>query len=353
MTFRDDIPSGLVGIHPRQGVGCHISMAVRNNRGTPDYKGRFFITTEQTHSETFETGHRYKTRTLHPSFVAWNNAAFGLGENVNSRKGPGRLGTLKGNLVHAKWQQAAFWNRAAQKLPHGHPNPPLSLKPACEGDGISALRFKAVEDGREAFERIACPNRECEFAMCGACKPSAHLIFRLRWDREDAAEAKFPSLLAHWNSRGWESMENMVGLLEMIVGTEALLPEVARKLAGETERAKWKAGMAAELGIKDVSLMGLPFAMTIGERTKPPDERNPQGYRYPVVNFSPDGDWLEWLLMQARTRRELAGSPAPQDALPPASVQDQDFLEIIRHEARVEIDPRITESESTDNGVQP
>jgi hypothetical protein len=342
-----EIPRGLVGLHPREPIGAHVNVAIKGKSGAPDYKGRFWLTSQLTHSAEFTAGsgktYRQLARDLHPSFAAWNDAALALGRDL-TRKGPGRLGVLRGNLVHARFSDAAFWNRAAQKLPEGHPNPP-SRRPACEGDGVSALRFRGVENGKEIFDRIACPNRECIFAQQGLCKVAADLIFRLRWNPTDAWESQFPSLLVEWATRGRESAENMLGLFEHVIGSEALLTEDQRRLATDEEREAWKSGMAQEMGVLSPSLVGMPFVMSVGDKTKAADASSPTGKRYPVVQFSPDGDLVEWLILQGRRRRELVAIPEAL-ALPPASVNDPSFLEAGRHESRIEIDPSVIESSS-------
>jgi len=221
------------------------------------------------------------------------------------------------------------------KFPAGHENP-KSLRPACEGNGITALRFTGMTGDEERFERIACPNLDCPFAMAGQCKPSAHLVFMLRWDRSDPFEAGFPALVAEYTTGGWESLAGMRGLFEFVLGTAAVRTPEEVATATADERATWRAGLAAELGIAETSLVGMPFVMTVTERTKAAKGNAATGTRYPVVSFSPDGDLVEWLLNQARRRKELAGAPEPL-ALPSASVQAPYFEEITRHESRAEV----------------
>jgi hypothetical protein len=96
------------------------------------------------------------------------------------------------------------------------------------------------------------------------------------------------------------------------------------------------------MGIAKPSLVGLPFVLAVGDKTKAADASSPTGKRYPVVTFSPDGDLIDWLVNQGRRRRELAAMPE-RPALPPASVRDPDFLGVVRHESRVEIDPTAIE----------
>jgi len=333
-----DLPTGVAGLRPKPPIGVHISTKIKGESGAPGFGGRFWLMTQQAHSESFKSGRGTYTslaRSLHPSFVAWNEEAKSLGKDV-PRRGPGRVGSLRGNLVHARWQDSALWHLAAQKLPEGHPNP-KSWKPACEGNGIRALRFTKEENGVEQFEPIPCPNRECPFQIAGACKVSAHLIFMLRWQADDPWQAQFPALIAEWTTRGWDSASRLMGLLEQVLGTEAILTEEEQEYSSAEERAQWKIGLAAGLGIENVSLIGMPFVMTIGEKTKAADASSPHGRRYPVVNFSPDGDLVAWLLSQRESHKLLLSAPEKQLALPAAT--DTEFLESVRHESRAEIDP--------------
>lgn len=335
-----EIPLGLVGARPRQPVGVHVSMALTGENGAPTMGGRFWFTTQATQSRKFGGNGRKEwsrlTRDLEPRFRAWNAECHKLGEELALKRGAGRVGFLKGNIVHARWSDAASWNRAASKLPAPNPNPP-SRRPACEGNGLWALRFRgAGKDGVERFDRIACPNRLCEFAESGACKPDTHFFFKLRWDRSDAFEAQFPELIAHWHTGGWESTEALMGLFEYVLGTEALLGSEDLAQATEEERAAWRPGFAAALGLKpsQVNLVGMPFAMSVHYRTKAGDEKNPGGKRFPVVSFSTDGDLEAWLVSQAQTRRTLIAA-APEPLTLPA-VSDPDFIDVTRHEARIE-----------------
>jgi hypothetical protein len=333
-----DIPTGLVDVQGREPIGVHLNAAISGERGAPDFKGRWWFMTQATHRGEFTSGggrswSRLK-RGPHPAFSTWNKEAFKLGAKLPAA-GPGRLGIVRGNLVHARWDDAARWNRRAQKLPEGHANP-RSRKPSCEGNGVWALRYSGEQNGEEIFDRIACPNQDCPFAMSGLCRPAGHLIFRLRWNPEDEWERQFSPLIAEWTTTSWESIANLKGLLEHVLGTEALLTAEERKTATAEEREAWRAGLAAEVGVVAPSLVGLPFTMTLAERTRPAKRGSATGERYTVVAFSPDGDLLDgWLLTQARRRRELAGMTAPVALLP--AVTDPPFLETERHDSVLEL----------------
>lgn len=335
-----EIPMGLVGVHPRVPIGVHINMSVRGDNGAPTMGGRFWLMAQPTVSRKFSSGQKSwsaLSRDFHPRFREWNAEAQRLGQELDPRKGAGKVGMLRGNIVHARWEDAASWNRSAQKLPAPHPNPSLSRRPACEGNGIRARRFVRNHGDVEVFDTIACPNQLCPFAQSGSCKPDTSLIFKLRWNEADPWEAQFPALLAHWHTGGWESTAALMGLFEYVLGTEALLSPEDRSQTTEEERASWRPGFAAALGLTaaDISLVGMPFTMSVHYRTKAGDSRNPAGSRFPVVSFSPEGDLEAWLVAQHQRRTLLAGAPEPL-ALPAASVREEEFIETTRHEARLE-----------------
>lgn len=305
---RPDFPTGLVGVEPaRGGAGVRASVGIRSNSGEPILKNRFFLMNPVASPARFQLKSGGDMKGLrsepHPSFTAWNEEA------KKDLRGSSRCGALRANLIHARLSDAAEWNAAAQKLP-GHPSPP-SQRPACCGDGIRALRFVGMEGGEEVFREIACPNELCEFRQRvgtkpAPCKANATLVFRLRWNRDDPVERDLPEMVCTWHTRSPQSLSRLMTLFEMILGTE--------KVAPHTPRERWKAGLAADLGVPDPSLVGLPFVMSVGEKSKPSE-----GWVFPIVSFSLDGDPVQWLLAQQAHRLQLAaGGPAPL-ALPAVS----------------------------------
>jgi len=333
-TAKIPTPTGLVGAEPRRGVGVAVTVGRRGSTGMAELTDRFWFMTPTPHAQTFGS-RSYQTRDPHPGFVAWNTGA----EVVRKRTAGGAIGrfaTLKGNIIHANLNEALLWNRSAQKLSAPHPNP-KSQRPACEGDGVRAVRFEGEVEGVERYGEIPCPNQECVFAMNGLCKPSVHFIFRLRWNPDDPFESQFQALRAKWTSHSWNSLKNLLGMFEAVLGTEAVAPWMPRE--------EWKAGLAAELGVEHPSLIGMPFSMTIGSKTRAADAKTPQGRRYPVVHFSEDGDLVEWLLAQRLKFRAL-GAVEPL-ALPEPSVTDPVFLEIERHADRLDL---ASIPESADSG---
>jgi hypothetical protein len=343
--MRPDLaPQGLVGAGERPAIGVHLSNAVKSKtNGAPTGRGRFYFTTQTTKAREFQasSGSKYSSpsRDLHPSFRAWNDGAMGLPE-VLGPAGPGRFGIVRGNLIWADLRHSARWSRVCQKM-DGKPAPP-SRRPACEGNGISARRFVEMRGDEEVYATIPCPNEDCPFAMSRACKPSAHLVFRLRWNPADPFEAQFPSLICEWNTNGWQSLAAMRGLFELVLGTAALRTPEEVAMATAEERAAWLPGLARDFGVDNPSLLGLPFVMVMGERTKPAKPGQAAGTRYPVVSFSFDGDPAEWLMLQRRQRDFLAAGTAPAPLLLP-SVQDPLFAAVTRHESRVEIMPEVVD----------
>ena len=321
----NEAPRGLLGIRPHIPVGVAVTVGIKAAKtGQPIRKDCFWMMSSDATLGEFQGGNRsYKSpvRTPHPDFAAWNQKA---------KEGPDGVSSIRGNFVHADWRQAALWNRSAHKLPEPNSNPP-SLRPACEGNGVSARRYRGLKDGEEVFEKIACPNDLCPFAMeqgsrPALCKPFASLIFRLRWNPADPFESQFPGMLAKWSTRGWHAASGLIGLLELILGTEAVAPD--------TPREAWRTGIAADLGIENPTMTGFPFSAVVIKKTT-------DGKVYPVVRFSPDGDPVQWLLSQRRQRLELGGVVTL--ALGAATVNDPDYVDHARHMDRAELDGVIIE----------
>ena len=321
-------PTGLAGVAPKTPVGVVVTVGIKGKSGAPTMKDRFWLMSPHASSRDFKAGEKSYTslaRDPHPAFAAWNEAAKASEEGATGRRGPGRVGTLRGMIVHADLAHAAMWNRSAQKLPEPHPNPP-SQRPACEGNGITARRYvELLKSGEERFADIACPNGECPFAIRRLCKPAAHLIFMLRWDASDPFQAHFPSLLAMYSTRSWNTLRSLMGMFELVLGTRAVAP-------WEPEES-WQPGLAAELGIANPSLFGLPFVMTVSEKTN-----SEKKSRFPVVAFSPDGDLAAWLVHQ-REQRHLAGGGERLAIAAPISMLDSEVDDGLRHESLAYIDP--------------
>lgn len=341
---RVDFPTGLEGVEPaRGGAGVRATVGIRSDSGEPILKDRFFLMNPVASPAVFKYRDGREQKGLrsepHPSFGPWNQVA----KESFLKKGTNRCGALRGNLIHARLEDAAEWNAAAQKLP-GLPSPP-SMRPACAGDGVHALRFDRVENSEEIFREISCPNELCEFRQKigtkpPACKANATLIFRLRWNPEDPIERDLPGMVCTWHTRSPQSLSRLMTLFEMILGTERVAPS--------TPPERWKAGLATDLGVSDPSLVGLPFVMSVSEKSK-------DGHVFPIVSFSLDGDPVQWLLSQQSHRRQLAGGLAPI-ALPAVSDPEiRRVADLARAEWEV-VEPAVADEagdEPADSGLLP
>jgi len=315
-----------VGVRPDwdAGIGCVVGIGVKGPTGAPIMKDRFFLMSPEAHSADTSGPNKLRRDPL-PAFKAWNDLS--ARETKPGTPLPPTV-TLRGVIVHAELGDCLRWNRAAYKAPNGIKSPP-SGRPWCEGNGIRAVRIETTDAGEEIEHEIPCPNEECPFAIQKLSKPSMSLLFMLRWDGGPSWQAGFPSLLTLFASHSWHTLRNALGLLALVLGTEAVMP-------WEPEE-EWKPGLAAQLGVKDPSLVGFPFAMTVGEKTQPAKGNQP-GRRFPVVSFSQEGDLGAWLSRQAQQRRFLVSAGAPL-ALPP-SLQDEE-LQPVLDVAHVEIEPAI------------
>lgn len=321
-----DTPTGLSSISPRDPIGVRVTTGRKGPSGAPMFGStdRFWLCTVETMVQKFSKSSS-PTSSLHPSFVAWNDLAEKTMNKQGERRPAGRVAALRGNLVHATPAECVQWYRAASQLPEPHPNPP-SKRAACTGNEAVARRFSGIGAGDvETYEEIACPGEDCIFAQRRLCKVQGDLLFRLRWDSSDPLERNFPALLAMYHTGGMHSVSSIMGLFEFVLGTEAVQPTRPRE--------EWKKGLAAELGVENPSLVGLPFVMTVGKKTN-----RQNGNVYTIVNFSPDGDLIEnWLLAQVRLRG-LLGSSISAPALPPADIRSES-AQVAIDEARSEFDP--------------
>jgi hypothetical protein len=243
-------PDHIEGIKGREPVSAAVTIGVKDRkRGFPIEKDRFHIVLP------YEADGR---REYHPSFGFFNTAP------VDKRK------LIMGNLVHASQEECFEYFLKAQVLGKGkaHPN----KHPACVGDGSMAVRWEGP--GPDDFKKIACPNERCEYRLSTppSCKPWMRFLFRLRWNDE-----RHPATLVKFTSGSWNTVANFKGFFDYL------------------DR------MASELKISDFSLYGLPFTMTLVERTKASAQR-----RFPTVSISPDMDPVTWLQQRNAAMAALA-----------------------------------------------
>jgi len=327
-------PAGLLGVAAAwgAGVGVKVNVGIKGPSGAPIHKDRFFLMSPHAHSAD-TSGPNKLRRDFLPAFAAWNERSMPAQGRGQVAPGLPPTVTLRGLIAHSRLQDCVRWNRAAQKAANGEKSPP-SGRPWCQGNGVEAVRIATDAAGEEAERSIPCPNEECPFAINGLCKPRLELLFMLRWDGGAAWQAGLPPLLALYTSHSWNTLKSLLGLFTLVLGTEAVTP-------WEPEET-WIPGIAAELGVTEPSLFGLPFAMTVGEKTKPA-RPGQEGRRFPVVTFAPEGDLAAWLLSQLQRRRYLeSGNLLAPKLLP--SVLDED-LQPALDVAHVELEPAIDTGE--------
>lgn len=290
-------PAGIAGVRPVDPVAVSLTVGVRSAAGQPVGNDSFHLMSAGTEKKDYpgRGGKTWKahTRSPHPSFAALH-ARIADGENLT---------VIRGQLVHARMEDCFAWYRAAQKLPGKWPGHPDEV-PSCRGDGRTAIRYYGEAGKLDDFRSIVCPNRACEFAEI--CKPKGKLLFMLRWPKHD-----HPALLCKWATQSWRNIKGVLGLFELVFGTEYV---VSDPQPGEPVRA----GMVQAFGLQpeDVSLVGLPFQLTLGRGTRPS-----KGASFPLVAISPDGDLGAWLEFQTQRARMLQGG-GDRIALPTATIAD-------------------------------
>lgn len=283
---------GIDGVDGKVPFGAIVSTGTKGDRGNPVNTDRFYIS-----ATAFEEirnggkGYRNLRHPLDPRFDPFNK----LGNKDR------RASVLRGNLVFPERDDCLNYHLLAQQLsangkhgdtPHGGgtwETPPRGM-PACTGDGVKAERYDGLGgEGKPRFIEINCPNKLCPFRtgqkkVCGAF---GRLYFRLRWpEGTQGAIAQrngdpLPSILVRYQTHGWATVENMLGLFQAV-------EEVARGL-----------GMARDAW----TYSGLPFEMSVGMKHQPD-----QGRRFPVVSFGAE-DIPAFLRWQAEQRQFLIDAP--------------------------------------------
>ena len=302
---RHDRPRGIGGERfSTEPVGAVLRIGKKNDRGVPIERDRFYIALPHEDS----SGHR----PLHPRFNAFNVAP------------PEHRTFVSGNLVHGSLRDAFDLQRYAYRLPKPAFQPPPSRRPACEGDGMQAIRY--LGDGKRAddeeFRSIPCPGDLCEFAQAGICKVRLTILFRPRW----AEGAKLPAPLMRFASHAEHNLSSVYGLFDHVA-------DVAHSLRILDAKPPETQGYAA-LEEAGVPMFGLPFSMTLTERTNP-EKRT----KFPVVKFAPDGDLVAWLMGVVQQREQLGAARETLLLSPiPASVADDpdEVIDVDHQELSVE-----------------
>jgi hypothetical protein len=258
---------GIDGVDGREPVGAVVSIGIKDKqRGFPTETDRFHIVQPRECNNVREP---------HPAFASFNSAP------AEHRK------VIRGNLIHATRQDCFEYRLRAQVIKSigAHPN----RRPCCEGDGKRAIRWSG--DDADSFMEIQCPNERCEYRQTqpATCKPFARFLFRLRW--KDASP--MPTPLCKFTTGSWNTVNNLLGFFKYV-------EKVAR-----------------ELGIKNHSLFGMPFMLTLTRQTKPSLQR-----AFPVVTITPEQDPVEFYMQQ---RERIAGINTAEIAALP-DMQEPDIV---------------------------
>lgn len=255
---------GIEGLEGKEPVGAVLTIGTRGGeRNQPIDRDRFYIKSPDATSGGSKE-ERALFRPQHPAFGVFNAAAPDLRRSV------------RGVLVHAREEECFEWHRKAQKLPAPFKN--HSKLPACTGDGRQAQRLKIIQGGEVQYEAMPCPNDLCQFAQQPnertppCCKPWARLLFQPVWQSD-----KLPTPLMKFTTQSWHSIAALVGFFEYI-----------------REQAKL-------CGVDHPQLFGLPFELTLGEKTSPE-----KGTKFPVIRITPTLMIQAFLVGQVQRGEQLA-----------------------------------------------
>ena len=270
MDFR-----GIQGLQGKEPVGAVLTIGTKSaDKGFPTDRDRFYVKVPDSSNDV---------RVNHPAFSVFNGAAAELRRSV------------RGVLVHAAEAECFEWHRKAQKLPPPFQN--HSKLPACTGDGKKAKRLALLPDKRVEHVEMPCPNELCQFAQAPnertppCCKPWARLLFQPIWQSD-----KLPTPLMKFTTQSWHSISAIVGFFDYI---------------------REQAGLC---GVQNPQLFGLPFEMTLTEKSSP--ERKT---KFPVIRITPTVQIQAFLLGQMQRGQQLAQG-RQYVALLDAPEQDPDVL---------------------------
>lgn len=244
----------IAGLQGKEPVGAVLTIGTKGPSGAPTDRDRFYIKVPDSSGDC---------RAPHPAFGVFNAAA------------PEHRRSIKGVLVHAGETECFEWHRKAQKLPRPFAN--HSKLPACTGDGKTALRLQMAND-MVGHREIPCPNELCEFAIAPnertppSCKPWARLLFQPVW----SDGSKLPTPLMKFTTQSWHSIASLVGFFEYF-----------------REQARL-------CGVEHAQLFGLPFELTLAEKSSPEKKT-----RFPVVRMTPLAQVQSFLLAQGERVAQL------------------------------------------------
>lgn len=249
----------IEGLHSKEPVGAVLTIGRKGTSGAPVETDRFFIVQPSEGDD--------RVRAQHPAFAAFNGAK------------PEARQSITCALVHAEMEDSWLHYLRAQVLGGDWPTHP-QMKPACQGDGKTALRLYAVgKDGApDDYREIPCPNDLCEFRQGNVkkCKPFGRLYFRPIW--KDGSP--LPTPLMKWTTASWNNVAAVKGFFEHVEH------------------------QAEQLGLGDYTLYGLPFTITLGKKKKPQ-----QGRAFPVITITPAMDLIAFFMAQRRQLLEAGAGP--------------------------------------------
>jgi hypothetical protein len=270
MDFR-----GIAGLEGKEPVGAVLTIGTKStDKRNPTDRDRFYVKVPDSSNDV---------RVNHPAFAVFHAAA------------PEFRRSVRGVLVHAAEVECFEWHRKAQKLPPPFQN--HSKLPACTGDGKKAKRLALLPDKRVEHVEMECPNDLCQFAQApndrtpAWCRPWARLLFQPIW-----ASDKLPTPLMKFTTQSWHSIAALVGFFDHIREQAALC------------------------GVQNPQLFGLPFELTLTEKSSP--ERRT---KFPVIRIAPTVQIQAFLLAQMQRGQQLAQG-RQYVALLDAPEQDPDVL---------------------------
>lgn len=217
---------------------------------------------------------------LHRDFAPFNTTKRDV-EQGNVWSSPAT--TIRGVLAYADLDASRKIEYSCWRGPRDPrvTNPAANI-PWCHGDGENAQRW-----GGSELKDIECPGEDCPFRQDmpigrnqtgKPCKPAITVLFSPWWAGTAWEDMGMPSPLFRYHSKNAATAASFRGLIES-----------ARQLARD---------LFANPSFEVVSWFGMPFRLTIGQRT------SPKG-RYTDVAFSRDGSFTDWL-------RESHATPPPQ-----------------------------------------
>jgi len=274
--------AGLVGPDP---VGAVLTIGTKAANGAPTERDRFYLK-----SVFAQDVGGVLRKEPHPAFASFNSAD------------PSKRKTIRGVIVHSSREDCFSYGLAAFKI-KGMASHPKKI-PTCCGNGVEATRyFGKLADGGDDFRTIVCANDLCpqRIGKIKECAPAMRFLFRINWNEG----VQLPRVLVRFVSKSWNTAKNFVGFMDYV-----------------DEQAK-------AFGLTDYSMFGLPFVMTLTEKTNPTEKS-----RFPVVTITPDFDLQEFLVWQRKQLESFGGKLAlpaglsdPENSAP--EIIAADFAEIV------------------------